>query len=72
VTRSSIAPGFSGLILFATAASYLETTAKLLKLLEGVSSLSSKCALKSLNNQADFDSAILMSSKSRPGRDRKR
>jgi hypothetical protein len=31
-----------------------------------------KCAMKSLNNQTDFDSAILMSSKSRPGRDRKR
>ncbi len=32
--------------------------AKLLKSLEGIFSLFSKCALKSLNNQADFDSAI--------------
>jgi hypothetical protein len=38
---------------------YLETAAKLLKSLEGILSLLSKCALKSLNNQTDFDSAIL-------------
>lgn len=37
---------------------YLETTAKLLKLLKGVSRLFPKCPLKSLNNQTDFDSAI--------------
>jgi hypothetical protein len=36
----------------------LETAAKLLKLLERVSADFSKCALKSLDNQADFDSAI--------------
>jgi hypothetical protein len=35
----------------------LETTAKLLKLLERFQ-LFSKCPLKSLNNQTDFDSAI--------------
>jgi hypothetical protein len=50
----------------------LETAANLLELLERLFSLFSKCALKLLNNQADFDSAILMSSKSRPDRDRKR
>jgi len=37
---------------------YLETAAKLLKSLEGILSLFSKCALKSLNNQTDFDSAV--------------
>ena len=37
---------------------YLETAAKLLELLEPVLTIFSKCALKSLNNQADFDSAI--------------
>jgi len=58
--------GCSGLILPAKAPSYLETTAKLLKLLEGVSGLFSKCALKSLNNQADFDSAIRRFDPSRP------
>jgi hypothetical protein len=36
---------------------YLETTAKLLKLLEGVFSFS-QMHPESLNNQADFDSAI--------------
>jgi hypothetical protein len=36
----------------------LETAAKLLKSLEGILSPFSKCALKSLNNQTDFDSAI--------------
>jgi hypothetical protein len=37
---------------------YLEMAAKLLELLESVLAVFSKCALKSLNNQADFDSAI--------------
>jgi hypothetical protein len=37
---------------------HLETTANLLKLLEGVLAAFSKCALKLLDNQADFDSAI--------------
>jgi hypothetical protein len=50
----------------------LETAPNLLELLERLFSLFSKCALKSFNNRADFDSAILMSSKSRPGQDRKR
>jgi hypothetical protein len=45
---------------------YLEATAKLLKLLEAIFCLSSKCALKSLNNQADFDSAIRRFDPSRP------
>jgi hypothetical protein len=38
---------------------HLETTAKLLILLRPNSALFSKRALKSLNNQADLDSAIL-------------
>jgi len=37
---------------------HLETPAKPLKLLERVLADFSKCALKSLDNQADFDSAI--------------
>jgi hypothetical protein len=37
---------------------YLETAANLLELLERVFRLFSKRALKSLNNQADFDSSI--------------
>jgi hypothetical protein len=37
---------------------HLETAAKLLKLLERVLAVFSKCALKLLDNQADFDSAI--------------
>jgi hypothetical protein len=37
---------------------HLETATKLLISLEGILSLFSKCALKSLNNQADFDSAV--------------
>jgi hypothetical protein len=45
---------------------HLETTAKLLISLEGILSLFSKCALKSLNNQADFDSAIRRFDPSRP------
>ena len=40
--------------------------AKLLKLLEGVLSIFSKLPLKSLNNQADFDSAIRRFDPSRP------
>ena len=45
---------------------YLETAAKLLELLEGVLTIFSKCVLKSLNNQADFDSAILRFDPSAP------
>ena len=45
---------------------YLETAAKLLKLLERVLAVFSKCALKLLNNQADFDSAIRRFDPSRP------
>ena len=37
---------------------HLETAAKLLKLLERISPIFSKYALKLLNNQADFDSAM--------------
>src|SRR5437868_15451634 len=44
----------------------LEMAAKLLKLLEGVLSIFSKLPLKSLNNQADFDSAIRRFDPSRP------
>jgi uncharacterized protein (DUF2336 family) len=45
---------------------YLEMAAKLLELLESVLAVFSKCALKSLNNQADFDSAIRRFDPSRP------
>jgi hypothetical protein len=48
------------------AAFHLETAAKLLKLLERISPIFSKCALKLLNNQADFDSAIRRFDPSRP------
>jgi hypothetical protein len=44
----------------------LETAAKLLELLEPVLTIFFKCALKSLNNQADFDSAIRRFDPSRP------
>jgi hypothetical protein len=37
---------------------HLETVRKLLKLLERIFTVSSKCPLKSLDNQADFDSDI--------------
>jgi hypothetical protein len=46
--------------------------AKLLKLLEGVLSIFSKLPLKSLNNQADFDSAIRRFDPSRPSQQRGR
>jgi hypothetical protein len=45
---------------------HLETAANLLELLERLFSLFSKCALKSLNDQADFDSAIRRFDPSRP------
>jgi hypothetical protein len=45
---------------------HLATAAKLLKLLERLSAIFSECALKSLNNQADFDSAIRRFDPSRP------
>ena len=45
---------------------HLETAGKLLRLLEGILSLLSKGALKSLNNQTDFDSAIRRFDPSRP------
>jgi len=44
----------------------LETAAKLLKLLRRIFRFSSKRALKSLNNQTDFDSAIRRFDPSRP------
>jgi hypothetical protein len=44
----------------------LETAAKLLSLLEGILAIFSKHALKSLNNQPDFDSAILRFDPFRP------
>ncbi len=46
------------LILPARAVRHLETAAKLLKLLERVLAVFSKCALKLLDNQVGFDSAI--------------
>ena len=45
---------------------HLEIAAKLLKLLELIFDAFSKCALKSLNNQADFDSVIRRFDPSRP------
>jgi len=48
------------------AAFHLETAANLLRLLKRVLTISSKCALKLLNNQADFDSAIRRFDPSRP------
>jgi hypothetical protein len=48
----------SGLILPAEEVFHLETGTRLLKLLERVLVDFSKSALKSLDNQADFDSAI--------------
>ncbi len=53
--QSKILPG---LILPTRAIFHLETAAKLLKLLERALAVFSKCPLKLLDNQADFDSAI--------------
>jgi hypothetical protein len=47
-------------------ASHLETAAKLLSSLKAILAIFSKRALKSLNNQADFDSAIRRFDPSRP------
>jgi hypothetical protein len=52
------AENFAGLILPCEDFFHLETAAKLLKFLERVLAVFSKCALKLLGNQADFDSAI--------------
>jgi hypothetical protein len=49
----------------------LETTANLLMQLKDILSVSSKCSLKSLNNQADFDSAIRRFDPSRPSQTRR-
>jgi len=57
---------FPGLLLAGRALLYLETAAKLLKLLEGSFDRFSKCALKSFNIQTDFDSAIRRFDPSRP------
>jgi hypothetical protein len=51
---------------------HLETAAKLLMLLEAVFDIFSKCTLKSLDNQTDFDSAIRRFDPSRPSQDSKR
>jgi hypothetical protein len=48
---------------------HLETIAKLLKLLKRVFTVFSKCVLKSLDNQADFDSATRRFESSRPNQD---
>jgi hypothetical protein len=45
---------------------HLETAVKLLKLLECVLAIFSKCALRVLEKQADFDSAIRRFDPSRP------
>ena len=52
-----VAPNSAGLFLLRGLLPYLETAANLLELLERLFSLFSKRAFKSLNNQADFDSA---------------
>jgi hypothetical protein len=49
---------FAGSILPCKGYFHLEMVAKLLKSLERLLADFSKCALKSLDNQADFDSAI--------------
>jgi hypothetical protein len=48
---------------------HLETAAKPLKLLERVLAAFSKCALKLLDNEADFDSAIRRFDPSRPSQE---
>jgi hypothetical protein len=63
---------FAGLILLRGPLPYLETSANLLELLERLFRLFSKHALKSLNNQTDFDSAIRRFDPSRPSQDLKR
>jgi hypothetical protein len=45
---------------------HLETAAKLLISLEAIFAIVSKCTLKSLDNQTDFDSAIRRFDPSRP------
>jgi len=55
--HATLADG-SGLILLAEGRFHLETGTKPLKLPERVLTDFSKCALKSLDNRADFDSAI--------------
>jgi hypothetical protein len=55
-----------GLILPAESHFHLQTATKLLKLLERVLTDFSKRPLKSLDNQADFDSAIRRFESSRP------
>jgi hypothetical protein len=65
-TRAARCIRFSGLIPLRGLLLYLETIAKLLKLLEATFSFFSKGALKSLNNQTDFDSAIRRFDPSRP------
>jgi hypothetical protein len=54
------------LILPAEGRFHLETAAKPLKLVERVLSDFSKCALKSLDDQTDFDSAMRRFESSRP------
>jgi hypothetical protein len=60
-----VAQNFPRLILPRWAA-HLETPANLLKLLERVLAVLSKCPLKLLDNQADFDSAMRRFESSRP------
>jgi hypothetical protein len=65
------APDLAGLILPAEGRFHLETAAKSLKLPERVLADFSKCALKLLDNQADFDSAIRRFESSRPNQESK-
>jgi hypothetical protein len=51
--------------------SHLETATNLLRLLERVSTVFSKCALELLDNQADFDSVIRRSDPSRPNQEQR-
>ncbi len=67
--REKLWPNLSGSLVRFTpsrAVRHLETTAKLLRLQAYVSIDFSKCTLKSLNNQSDFDSAIRRFDSSRP------
>jgi hypothetical protein len=61
--RRSSLPDFAALDPPWRAVFHLETAAKLLISLEAIFGIFSKCTLKSLNNQTDFDSGILRSVK---------
>jgi hypothetical protein len=59
-------PDFAARLILRREIFHLEKVANLLELLERLFGIFSKCVLKSLNNQADFDSAIRRFDPSRP------